>query len=159
MKVLISDANVLIDMEVGGLIELMFKLPFEFQTPDILFEEELAEDHAYFLGLGLIKAPLSSAMLLRAEELIVKYPVPSRNDIFGLVLAEALNVPLLTGDDKLRSATKKEAVQLNGTVWLLGQLRQQELASKEVLEIAVAKMRAGNRWLPWATIDRLVKSW
>lgn len=51
MKVLISDANVLIDMEVGGLIELMFKLPFEFQTPDILFEEELAEDHAYFLGL------------------------------------------------------------------------------------------------------------
>ena len=94
-----------------------------------------------------------------ANVLLVKYPVPSRNDIFGLVLAEALNVPLLTGDDKLRSATKKEAVQLNGTVWLLSQLRQQELASKEGLEIAVAKMRAGNRWLPWATINQLVKSW
>lgn len=159
MKVLISDANVLIDMEVGGLIELMFKLPFEFQTPDILFEEELAEDHAYFLGLGLVKAPLCSAMLSRAEGLIIKYPVPSRNDIFGLVLAEALNVPLLTGDAKLRAVTKLERVQLSGTVWLLGELEQRGLASKEALEIAVAKMKAGNRWLPWPTINQLVKSW
>ena len=53
MKVLISDANVLIDMEVGGLIELMFKLPFEFQTPDILFEEELARGPCLFFGLGI----------------------------------------------------------------------------------------------------------
>ena len=60
MKVLISDANVLIDMEVGGLIQPMFQLPYQFHTPDILFEEELDEQHAYLLEMGLIKAPLSS---------------------------------------------------------------------------------------------------
>ena len=35
MQILISDANVLIDMEAGGLLELMFKLP----NTAYLFEE------------------------------------------------------------------------------------------------------------------------
>ena len=37
MQVLISDANVLIDMEAGELLELMFALPFEFKVSDMLF--------------------------------------------------------------------------------------------------------------------------
>lgn len=122
MKILISDANVLIDMEVGGLIEMMFKLPYEFHTPDILFEEELDNQHAYLLDLGLVKAPLSGEMLKRAQSLMSKYPRPSRNDCFALQLAADLGCPLLTGDKNLRSATMKEGVELVGTLWLFGQL-------------------------------------
>lgn len=53
MHVLISDANILIDLEVGGIIEGMFDLPYEFITPDILFEQELRRNHAHLLNLGL----------------------------------------------------------------------------------------------------------
>ena len=53
MHVLISDANILIDLEVGGIIEGMFDLPYEFITPDILFEQELRRNHAHLL-LSLI---------------------------------------------------------------------------------------------------------
>lgn len=45
MPLLISDANVLIDMEVGELLQLMFSLSHEFATPDILYADELEEHH------------------------------------------------------------------------------------------------------------------
>jgi len=44
-QLLISDANILIDIEVGGLTDAMFCLPFKFVTPEPLFEEELSETH------------------------------------------------------------------------------------------------------------------
>ncbi len=39
MLLLISDANVLIDIENGGLTSAMFSLPYQFAVPDILFYE------------------------------------------------------------------------------------------------------------------------
>ena len=39
MLLLISDANVLIDIENGGLTGAMFSLPYQFAVPDILFYE------------------------------------------------------------------------------------------------------------------------
>lgn len=47
MQLLISDANILIDLEEGQLIELMFQLPYQFSIPDVLFEEELEEEHQH----------------------------------------------------------------------------------------------------------------
>ena len=47
MQLLISDANILIDMDDSGLLSSLFKLPYEFVTPDVLFEEELKEKFVY----------------------------------------------------------------------------------------------------------------
>jgi len=159
VKVLISDANVLIDMEVGGLIQPMFQLPYKFHTPDILFEEELDEQHAYLLEMGLIKAPLSSDILQSAQQLMAKYPQPSRNDCFALALAANLSLPLLTGDKHLRSATKREGVMVMGSLWLFVEMENHGLVSQESLAIALKKMKDGGRRLPWrkAESQRLSK--
>ena len=45
MQLLISDANIFIDLLDGDILEPLFKLPFEFLTPDILYYEELEELH------------------------------------------------------------------------------------------------------------------
>ena len=37
-RLLISDANIVIDMNTGGLLRLMFRLDATFAVPDILFE-------------------------------------------------------------------------------------------------------------------------
>jgi predicted nucleic acid-binding protein len=159
VKVLISDANVLIDMEVGRLIQPMFQLPYQFHTPDILFEEELDEQHAYLLEMGLIKAPLSSDILQSAQQLMTKYPQPSRNDCFALALAANLSLPLLTGDKHLRSATKREGVMVMGSLWLFVEMENHGLVTKESLAIALKKMKDGGRRLPWrkAEAQRLSK--
>ncbi len=41
MLLLISDANILIDMEAGELMGKLFQLPIQFAIPDILYWEEI----------------------------------------------------------------------------------------------------------------------
>ena len=43
MRLLISDANILIDMEAGALLERLFRLPMQFGIPDLLYYEEIEE--------------------------------------------------------------------------------------------------------------------
>ena len=52
-QLLISDANILIDMEEGELLTQLFQLPYQFAIPDILFVEELEEEHAHLPGIGV----------------------------------------------------------------------------------------------------------
>lgn len=54
MQLLISDANILIDLEEGELLGLLFQLPYQFSVPDILFAEELEAQHAHLPGMGLL---------------------------------------------------------------------------------------------------------
>ena len=57
MLLLISDANILIDIEFGGLVAPLFSLEYQFAVPDILFYEELDEQHRYLLGMGGLLEP------------------------------------------------------------------------------------------------------
>jgi len=41
MLLLISDANILIDMEAGALMDTLFRLPMQFGIPDLLYYEEI----------------------------------------------------------------------------------------------------------------------
>ena len=72
-QLLISDANILIDMEEGGLLEVMFQLPYDFATPDILFVEELEEDHPHLLDLGLALKEVSAESMMYAIQLILAH--------------------------------------------------------------------------------------
>lgn len=52
MLLLTSDANILIDIEIGGLLAPMFSLDYRFAVPDVLFDEELEGQHRYLLRHG-----------------------------------------------------------------------------------------------------------
>ena len=41
MRLLISDADILIEMEAGALMETLFQLPIQFGIPDLLYYEEI----------------------------------------------------------------------------------------------------------------------
>lgn len=54
MIFLISDANILIDMEEGDLLDALFELPYQFTVPDLLYFDELETHHADLLDKGLV---------------------------------------------------------------------------------------------------------
>lgn len=153
MQLLISDANILIDLEEGELIEQLFQLPFKFSIPDILFEEELDDQHGYLVDLGLELKELSGDSMLYGMELTQRYTNPSRNDCFALALAKQENCPLLTGDKALRSAAANEAVMVQGTLWVVEQLVRQQLVSIDQARAAYEKMKQAGRRLPWALAE------
>ena len=112
-------------MEEGQLIELMFQLPYQFSTPDILFYEELEEEHQHLLAIGLTVCELESETMMYAIDLMPRYKGASRNDCLALALASQEKCPLLTGDKALRQAASDEAVIVMGTLWVVEQLIRQ----------------------------------
>lgn len=157
MKLLISDANIFIDMEEGGLIEAMFKLPETFAVPNVLFMEELVEHHPELPGHGLLVQELGELAVAETVRLRQRYPNPSLNDLFALALAKQEVCPLLTGDRNLRVAVEEEGVELRGTLWLVGRLVEEAVVTVEQAVAAYERMRAANRWLPWPEVAKQLK--
>ncbi len=63
MQLLVSDTNILLDMECADLATAMFRIDREFLVPDLLYERELAKRHAHLLALGLRVHALSGEMM------------------------------------------------------------------------------------------------
>ena len=154
MQVLISDANILIDMEEGELIEEMFRLPYVFSIPNILFYEEMEEDHPNLIELGLRLDELSGETMTYGMELTAQYKKPGRMDCFALALAKQEKCPLLTGDKALRKAAENEAVVVKGTIWLTTQLVRHRIIEIECAKLAYEKMKESGRRLPWDMAKR-----
>ncbi len=149
MQVLISDANVLIDIDAGGLLELMFQLPYEFQVSDMLFVDELEAHHPSLPSLGLKLAELDGPHMIMALELVTRYADPSRYDCFSLALAKQKACPLLTGDKALRNAASKEGVVVKGTIWIVNELVTNNLLTKDGANSAYQRMKSAGSRLPW----------
>ena len=121
MLLLISDANILMDIEVGDLIAPMFSLSYQFAVPDVLYYEELEEQHAHLLDMGLQTRTLSPKSVERVQTLSQTHVKPGRNDLFALALAEVEECPLLTGDaSRVRQVLPTNAIQVTETQGISG---------------------------------------
>ena len=113
----VSDANVLIDIDAGGLAASMFSLQdFQFCIPDVLFEQELRQRHSHFEKLGLQLCCSSGSSVSEIFKLSQLHHKVSRMDLFALVLAQETKSILLTGDRELRSVAEKYGVKCHGTI-------------------------------------------
>ena len=156
MAILVGDANIFIDMDVGGLIRPMFRLEDVFATPDVLYREELKERHAELPALGLRIESLTGAEIAEVERLSSTYPDPSFHDLLALGLAKGRHWPLLSGDRWLRKAALKESVEIHGTIWILERMIKCKVLSVERARTALGLMRSGGRRLPWAQADEML---
>jgi hypothetical protein len=123
VSVLVSDSSVLIDLERAQLLDEMFRLPFEFAVPDLLYERELAGalgDQLVVLGLRvevLTPTELSHATTLRRRDARLSIP-----DTFAFAIAQSRRWTLLTGDGNLRELAIAEQIDMHGVLWLFDQL-------------------------------------
>jgi len=149
MQLLISDANILIDLEEGRLLSTFFTLPYQFTIPDILFYEELEDQHEYLLALGLCLGELNEITMSYVVDLVQRVRGPSRNDCFALALAKQEKCPLLTGDRALRDAAIQEGVEVRGTLWIVEEMVIGKIISKQQAHEAYTAMEQKGRRLPW----------
>lgn len=157
MPLLISDANVLIDMEVGELLQLMFSLPHEFATPDILYADELEEHHPDLPRLGLQLRQLDGDGVNSAMDFHQRYRRVSRYDCLALALAVSINCSLLTGDASLRQAARQEGIEVMGTLWLVEEMIRHDLIDARQARNAFSRMQQNGRRLPWRDVDALIR--
>lgn len=153
---LISDTNVIVDLEDGLLISELFQLPYQFAVPDILYAEELQEQHSHLLQMGLEQLSLSPASMQYTVELVARYRNPSFHDCLALALARQENCPLVTGDKRLREAADQEGIEKRGTVWLVDQLLAHRIISAVQATVAIRRMREAGSRLPWSVLQTVI---
>lgn len=159
MLLLISDANILIDVEDSNLTSVIFRLPYEIAVPDILFELELKERHSHLLEAGLKVKSLTSDSVKKTESLIQQYPRPSMMDHSALALALQEQCPLLTGDKDLRIAARKEGIEVHGTLWVIEELLNQKIIQQNQAKCSFDAMRVKGSRLPWGEVEKLLNKW
>lgn len=156
MDLVISDTNILIDVENGNLTSVIFRLPYEIAVPDVLFESELRERHSHLIEAGLKIKSLSAEFIKRAHHLSTKHPRPGTIDRIALALALQENCPLLTGDRDLRAAAINEGVRVYGTLWVVGELLKTKLLEPQQARNSFDSMKRKGSRLPWGDVENLL---
>jgi predicted nucleic acid-binding protein len=154
MALLVSDANIFMDLEVAGLLEYLFGLEETIAVPDVLFEDELKHWQPHLPRLGLCLMTLGSRAVMRTVSLARTYRRPSRLDLAALALAEQEGCPLVTGDRALRDAALREKVPVYGTLWLVERMVDIGQIGVERAADAYDKMQVSGRRLPWDEVER-----
>lgn len=164
MRLLISDANILIDMEAGALMTTLFQLPMRFGIPDILYYEEIEPGTPGLDALGLQIMEVCSAFVEYAQQLPTRYnhllPAksgrkPDHNDYLALALATQESCTLLTGDANLRIVAGKENVDVMGTIGLLRAMIEYRCVSVDAAREAIDRMKTCGRRLPWLEAEAI----
>lgn len=128
MAILVSDTSIIIDLERGNLLKDLFRLPFEFAVPDLLFRNELAgELGQQLVTLGLRVEELGPDELARAIAIRREQARLSTPDTFAFALAEQRAWSLLTGDGALRELAKNIGVPTHGVLWICDRFAEHEI--------------------------------
>ena len=137
MRVLVSDASILIELAKWSLLEDLFKLPFEFAVPDALYEDELIDlgeiDRKQLQALGLRIESLDAEGVAQALRYQKARPKLTVHDCFAVTLAVTNDWALLTGDKRMRALADEEHVEVHGVLWVIDQLAEHRIVRKSTL--------------------------
>jgi rRNA-processing protein FCF1 len=157
---LVVDTSVCIDIFNGGILESVTRLAYQFLLPDvILFEELIDPPCEKFIGAGFVACGTTGGELYTFVELTGKYKAPSRNDLFALTIAKRRGLILLSGDKDLRSAAKKEKVEVHGIIWILDQLVSESIMTPVLAADMLEKIHKAGAWLPERECTERLRRW
>ena len=163
MKIAVKDANVLIDLEIAGLLDLWFQLGHQTVTTDLVVGQ-LADRHREALShvsngnIGVRKC--SGEFLARAFELMRQIgPGPDIADCSALLLAIDTGAMLLSGDKPLRRGADARQVEVHGTLWILDQLIDAKLLSKPTAAAKLEHLIEQDSYYPKAECQKRLAEW
>lgn len=143
--VVVNDASCLIDLGKGGLLRFLCRLPYEFIVPLPIRKSEVlnfSDDDWHALdSTGMLTYDLSSEEVEAAFAVKRRYPVLSANDCTCFVTTQTRDAILLTGDAQLARAARGNGLRVHGVLWVIDQLKQQNICADALLVIAL------NAWL------------
>lgn len=164
IKIAVKDANILIDLDVAGLLDLWFQLGIETHTTIFVREEIDQEEHrelmSHFDSGNIIAHELNFSELVVIDDLMQEVNRAARfNDCTVLYLAEKLDTVLLTGDGALRKSANRRGVEVRGTLWIFDQLIEAGLLSKTTAAAKLVTLLEDGTYLPQRECDQRLDQW
>lgn len=153
------DANIIIDLYIGDLLDSLFETPFRVLAPDSVVDELHNPDGRQVVENGLESQPLSGPQLLEVMTLRDVHLRLSTQDLQAFILARDLNATLLTGDGGLRELAENNNVAVHGTLWVLDEMVRLEVVSTSEAARSLRRMMAAERRLPVGECQSRLREW
>lgn len=126
MRVIVSDANILIDLVELGLLDGFFALKYDFHTTSLVFEEleesQQLELKAFVSSNVLRVAEMTTEQLSDIHRIQQTKPSLSPQDCSAFYQAQLKRGILVTSDNKLRRIAKEQKLDVHGHLWVFDQM-------------------------------------
>lgn len=170
MRIAVKDANVFIDLESMGILDLWFQLGHETITSSYVVVE--LEDGGHANALASIRAGQVREAVISAEEMAGDFGMLlgeleetglSVTDASVLFLAIREEAILLSGDKQLREQARIRTVAVHGTLWIMDQLVAAGIlvgpVAADRLETLMARTGKERRYLPAGECEARIQRW
>jgi hypothetical protein len=166
MKIIVNDANILIDLVKLDILLHFFQLPFSFHTTDIIFDELDAQQQElllpYIADGKLTIEGFTGDEVLAMVTLQTEKPQLSIEDCSAVYCAQKLTADLISSDKNLRSFARSKAIPIRGHLWVLDSLfEHQLLTGVQTIELLLTLQTTINPklGLPVAACEELKEKW
>ena len=165
MKIVINDANILIDLVQLKLLKQFSELPFELYTTDVVYDEIHVEqketlDLLQQKGiLNIIEIEESSDDYQGIFNLLSKSRGLSFEDCTVWFYSKKMEGTLLTGDGQLRKCATKDKVEVRGIIYIFDELVKNDIIDLKIAIIKIKELESLNIRLPKKEINKRVANW
>jgi predicted nucleic acid-binding protein len=166
MKIIIHDANVLIDLVAGDLLEPWCKLKFRMMTTSLVWHEVNRKEQKPRLRRVVERGDFSVVPIgaeALAEVAILQIDLPaglSLEDASVLFLASHEGAILLTGDGALRRCASERGIAVHGMLWVLDQLVARKVLAAGVAADRLERLqKVGLSRLPKEECNQRIRRW
>jgi len=159
------DANILVDCDIGAVLDEIFRLPTLILATDLILREV---EPMLSVSLQQLRAFGLETRTLTGEQVAILYRLRQEEpqarrvsvaDLSAMLVAETERGVLLTGDGPLRDFATERGRSVHGTLWLLDSMLDHEVQTPAQLVRALETMLRSDRRLPGDECQRRLSHW
>jgi len=158
-SVLVTDTNIWIDLENGGILVEVFRLPYQFLIPDFAIPELIRPRWETLEVLGLRAHELPAEQVVELSRLRQAYRNLSMIDLSALLLARMLDATLVTGDWRLSELANANGLAVHGVLWLLDEIVHFKALTPGQAATALRRMLESGARLPPKECNNRITRW
>lgn len=165
MKILVNDTNIFIDLHSVGLLEEMCRLPYEIHTVDLVVAEIADADQRRVFDELVAQGGIFIDGFTADEviEIVEEHSSVSGNlsipDCSVCYFARKHNVPMLTGDRRLRRYAEEQSIEVHGILFIFDELVRHDIISTSMAADRLEELFAINARLPKTEIRNRINRW
>ena len=166
MKIIVNDANILIDLVDLKILPYFFRLRYEFHTTEMILDElfpEQKNELIPFIETGqLIVDEITAEDLLQIVNIRVSKPKLSEQDCSAFYQAQKTNAALITSDNTLRKFAQSQNIEVHGHFWVFDNLVDNNLLSGAQALDRLNELRSvvnPKLGLPTDECNKRIKKW
>ncbi len=160
MKIVVNDANILIDLISIDLINAFLKLDFEFHTNDLIINE--VREHQQLL-IEIIESNKLIVSETKAENFTDIIALMTKNlsfeDCSIWYYTKKVRGILLTGDSKLRKSVENDHIEVRGILFVFDMLVENRIITEIKAIEKLNELMAINNRLPRQEIHKRLLLW